>query len=559
MSAARPQAPLDGSPVGLLWLAAPFVAFALVLPRLWFNAPIWDDFDLVLGQTIKLLDAPSLSEWMRLMVKLHNEHRTAVSRLGSFTIASLTGQIDFRVMIALGVATVFGMAALLWLEFRKEVPAPLFAAAGLLVFQWTYYEAALMGSAALANLTVVSFSFAALFFATREGRASVAATIVFGLLAAGSMANGLFAMPIAAAGAVLARQRGRALLYGAIAITLWVLYFTGYKSPGGHPSPFAALDLPIAAAQLYLLLLGSIRPGIWVPTVLGAVAVLALAWMARKRIWDVHPTVVLWVLFILASTAALTAGRVGFGVVHVSRYALYSSMLAAIVLLSVAALTRPWPMSRVLVVILACAALNAEVTYRSWRGAQAYALDGHRLAKVVPASPEMVVRPYFGIYYPAVPEAEAFLVAAEKRGLYVPRVERVYPATVRMVASVPAGARLGGSVDRVAVEGTRVVVVGWSDIPATVAQRSFLVFPTEGAPSTGTVATLERADVAKHLRQPNLGFSGFRFELEYPSEEMARAAAAVMCVVVEAPGAGPVILQRTAAPCAAALAARLQR
>lgn len=535
---------------GLAWLAVPFIAYVAVLRTLWFNAPIWDDYDCVLIGTMKLFDAPSFVDWIGLVVDLHNEHRIAVVRLGAWTLASVTGHIDFRLMVVFGVATVFGMAALIWAEFRKEVPAPLFAAAGFLLFQWSYFEAALMGSAALANLTVVTFSFAALFFAAREGRAAVAATLFFGMLAAGSMANGLFALPIAAAGAAAMRRRNHALLFGAVAIVLWALYLSNYARPGGHPTTLAALFAPISAARLYLLVIGSIVPGIWLPTMAGGLALMVLAWMARRRFWVEHPAVAMWVLFVLASAAAITVGRVGFGVVYASRYGLLSSALAAVLLLSICALTQPWMVRRMVTAISGSVLLCVGASVLSWPAVTSYSTNAKRLAKAISAAPEVSVQPYFGIYYPVPSQAQAILVAAERRGLYVPRIERVFPAEVRALAALPV-ARRGGHLDNVVVKGNRVQVGGWTDIPSIVPQRSFGIFPGEGSPRAGAVATHDRADVAMASRHPNLQFGGFYFELEYASEEVARRAAESMCVVVEAPAAGAAILVRPGLACTA--------
>jgi hypothetical protein len=301
--------------------------------------------------------------------------------------------------------------------------------------------------------------------------------------------------------------------------------------------------------------LGSFAPGVRYATGLGIAVFAGLAWMASRRFWRGHPTVAMWVLFILVSLAAVTAGRAGFGVVYTARYALYSSVLVALALLSACALTSPWPARRVAAAILACALGSAAVTALSWIAVKSYSVNGKRLAKAVPATPEVAVQPYFGMFYPVSPHAEKSLVAAEKRGLYVPRVERVFATAVRMVGSLPANARVGGHLDRVDVSGNRLQAAGWTDIPAIVPQRTFLVFPSEGAPKAGPVATHERVDVAMATLHPNLEFGGFHFELEYASEELARRAAASLCIVVEAPSAGAAILMRAGARCVPASAA----
>lgn len=543
---------------GLLWLSIPFAIYVAVLVRLWFNAPIWDDYDAILNETMVLLDA-SPRKWIGMLVALHNEHRIAVARLGAWLLVQLFGHIDFRLMVAFGVTTFFGMLVLIWDEFRKDVAPPLFAAAGFVLFQWSYYEAALMGSAALANLTVVSFSFATLYFAMRDGWLAAAATVVFGILAVGSLASGLFALPIAAAGCMLARQRGRALLFGGVALALWGLYFMEYHRPAGHPSPFLGLTHPVEAARLFLVILGSMVPGIWLPTFFGLAILAALAWLTWKRAWKAHPTAALWTLFALASVAAATAGRVGFGVQYTSRYGTYSSALAVVILLLASGAVRSWTRARMAALIVAAAVLSLAVSVLIWRAVMEYSVNGHRLAKAVPAESGVRVQPYFGMHYPVTTQSEAILVAAEKRGIYVPRVERVFPTALRVVPSLPAGARMGGHLDNVVVSGNRVGVGGWTDIPAIVPQRTLMVFPADGDPKAGPIATDERIDVAMLSLSANLEFGGFHFELEYPDAESAKRAAAGLCIAVAAPSAATAILVREGVDCKPGQAAPARR
>ena len=540
-----------GSLAGLMWLTLPFLAFVGVLFSVWFNAPIWDDYDLILNETMMLLDAGSARDWVRMVIELHNEHRTAFARLASWTLVTVRGHIDFRLLVAIGVATLYLMAVLIWLEFRDHVPAPLFAAASLLLFQWSYYEAVVTPSAGVANMTAVTFSFVALFFALKPWRLAPAATIAFGVLAAGSLANGLFALPIAAFGATIARRRRLAALYAAAAIAVWVLYFfvLDYRRPPGHPSPFAVFTHLLPAAQLFLVNLGSIVPGIWRPTIVGASMVVVLAWLARHRIWQAHPTAAMWILFLLASTVVVTVGRIGFGVIYTARYALFSSALVALALLLACSLWQRWTTARTWAIVALCAAVSVGVSLIGWRAVQEYSTNGKRLSKAVAATPEVQVQPYFGMFYPVSPHAEKILVEAEKRGLYVPRRDRVFPTQVRLVDTLPAGARSGGHVDRVTLTGNRVEVGGWTDIPAIVPNRSILVFPSTGTPRAGAVSTDDRADVAMIALHPDLQFGGFRVTLEYPSEELARRAAATICVAFESPASGAAILPRQGVQC----------
>jgi hypothetical protein len=103
-------------------------------------------------------------------------------------------------------------------------------------------------------------------------------------------------------------------------------------------------------------------------------------------------------------------------------------------------------------------------------------------------------------------------------------------------------------VDEVVAAGARVIVRGWSDIPATVPGRVFRVM-TDDPYTAPRVEVIERIDVARVVRDPRLVLAGFRLELDFASASAAQHAAAVLCLAVEAPGHPATVLSRATAPC----------
>ena len=525
----------------IAWIAAPLAVYLFVLQRLWFNVPIWDDYDAVMWWPLKMLDAKSLTEWLGLVVEQHNEHRIAVVRIAAWAMIK-AGRLDFRVLVLLGNLTLVGFLFLAYLEFRRDVAAPIFAAAAFLMFQWSYYEASLMASAALPNIGVAVFSLACLFFALREGAAAAIACVFFALLAAGSQANGLLALPVAAVGCALAGRRKRALVFAAVAAALWSVYFIDYHKPGGHPSVLAGFSDPIGAVHLFLIVLGGMAS--WGSAIPGAALVVAIAWLAKRKLWREHPTAALWIAYILLSAAAVTAGRVGFGVFHSSRYAIYSTCLAVVVLLSVCALTRLTNRAMIAAAIAWCVVASLLASWMSWPRAHQYSVNAKSLMKIVPVEGQTGMATYVGVLFPTYPHARHQLVDAEQRRLYdVPRQWRVYTSTVRVNASDPLPARIAGNVDEVRVKGPRLYVKGWTDVTPDYAAR---VFAIHGAPpaSQGRVAVARRDDVVKAYGAEELTLSGFEMELDYGSPEEARAAAATLCVSVNDLIAVPATLVR---------------
>jgi hypothetical protein len=527
---------------GLAWAALPVAAYFIVLQRLWFNAPILDDYDAVIWWPLKMADAKSLGEWLTLIVQQHNEHRIVVVRFAAWLMVE-AGRLDFRVLMLLGNLTLVGFFLLAWLEFRREVAAPIFAAAALLLFQWSYYEASLMASAALPNIGAVAFSLMSLFFALRGGAASAGACVFFALLAVGSQASGLLALPVAAAGCWLAGRRKRALVFAAVAAVLWGAYFINYYKPGGHPPLSAAFLHPVDAVHLFLGILGGMSP--WASAIPGTILAVAIGWLASRRLWRKHPTAALWIAYILLAAASVTVGRVGFGVLHAPRYAIYSSCLAVVVLLSVCALVRLENRAMVAAAIAWCLVASLLASWMNWPQVRQYSASGHALAKIVEVEGGGGAAQYTGVVYPVYAQARHQLVVSEQRGLYVPAGRTsVHAATVRVNASGALPARFAGTVDEVRAEGTHVYLKGWTDLNAMLAGRAFAI---HGSPPAlrGSVSAVERADIVK-AHGPALYLSGFEMDLEYGSPGEAREAAESLCVSVDAPGAPPTTVQRGA-------------
>jgi len=511
----------------IAWVGVPFLLYLLVLQHLWFNAPVWDDYDTILGLLIRADEIRTPGEWLAMVFGQHNEHRIAVTRLVALGLASF-GPIDFRVLMLVGNLAVLGTFLFIWREFRGHVPPGAIGAAAIVMFQWSYYEASLMGSAALPHLGVVFFSFGCLHFALRDHPAAIALGVLMGILAAASQANGLLALPIAALGCAFLRRRWQAAIFGAVALAAWILYFRGYVRPPHHPSLLAALSSPVTAVHLFLVVVGWVLP-------VGALIVAGLGWLTWKGFWKNHPVAALWTLFLLGTAAAATVGRAGFGVVHASRYAIGSTCLLVIVCLAICEVTR-WHSRKWMAFAVAGAAFfSITVSLVSWQRARDSTLRGSSLKQPVIEGEAVAADWMGGAYYPDPARARNVLNIAAERGYYKPPKENVHPARVASEETMPEAARAVGHIDSVAVSGKRVSVTGWTDITARVPSRTLRVVSAPRFVQAGSVEIVSRSDVVFVLRDPDLLFSGFRLELEYPSAEDARKGASNLCMVVEAP------------------------
>lgn len=539
--------PARDTPMVIAWIAAPIAFYFYLLAKFWFDAPILDDYETILGSIARLRAAGTAEAWLRELFALHNEHRIVVMRLVALGTDSLLGHTDFRLLMAIGNLTVIGLFALFWAEFRDDASAAVLGAASFLLFQWSYSEAILMASAALPNIGVVFFSFATIFFAGRSTAGTLVASIACGALAAGSQSNGVFALPLAALACFLGGHRSRAAILFVAAAVLWAVFFATYVPPSNHPSVLAALSSPGVAVQLFLVIIGGIAPTVPTALLAGAAMLIAGAALWRRGFWQAHPVATCWVLFVLASAAAATAGRTGFGVFHASRYAIYSTCLVVIGFLGWHWASRPWRPATVLAACLACGAISLAITFVNRVEIAERAFRGRQLVGV--ASPgETHPSQYLGIQFPYHPQAIDRLTEAERAGIYRPRMRLLALPSVRGAASLPSTSRTSGHLDSVTPNGRQVTVAGWTDVSAMIS-RTFTVAP---APVDGALrfdAIVVRDDVARQSGNEELVHAGFRIVIDYATEQDARQAAGSLCVTVSAPGIPDTLVFRPNVSC----------
>jgi hypothetical protein len=539
-------------PMGLRTLAVvaiPVVVHLAILSHLWFDAPVWDDF-MTLITLSQLQDAASIREWLVHLFWQHNDHRIALSRFFAWAWTEATGRMDFRALALLANLFPLGLLFLAWVEFRRQIAPIALGAAAWVLYNWSYYEAALESMAGLSNIGVVLAAFACLHFALRDGWAGAAAGMAAGILAAVTQGNGLFALPLAVVGCAATGRRSRAVLMALVAAALWMAYFTDYARPLASPSPMLAFSRPVETVRLFLVVLGGLVSNLTVATALGVVLLSATGWLLwRGRLWRSHPAVALWIAFCAGSVAAAAIGRVGLGVHYASRYAIYASVLLAIVVLGFWALYRPTGRRAVAALALA-GAISFIVTAANWSDARDFSSRGRMLAKAVPAVPGTLHDPYYGISYPDPPYGAGVLALAEGHGFYVPRLVTVHPIAVRTLARPPGDVRRAGTLDEVRLEGTRILARGWTDIDAGEPGQALAIFSPGAPPMKASARSASRAALAERPRPERL-LSGFLLEVEFATQAEAASALPSLCVYGQSPGRPTAIPSNTGAGCPA--------
>jgi hypothetical protein len=398
-----------------------------MLQRYAVNFPLHDDYT-------QLLSVPSAfdaqSGWLdkiAYVFALSTDHRIATLRLVALIQAKLLGGLNFRTMVWFG--NLLCVAAALLVLSRAEPPQRPWVAALLaaFVFSPANFISQYWATGALAHFSLVAYAFGALFCVVRRGAVWTAAGLVLAAAAAFTVSNGIMVFPVAIAALWLEGRRRTAAFWALLTIALFAFYFIGYQTPGGRQTVVEILQHPLRLAVMFLAALGSMADRFEPSVALGAAIV--AAWLALalfRRMRDLPREPIVWMAFLVLSTAAITAGRAALGPEAMlnSRYRIYSQLAVAITLLAVATQARARIAAALPIVALPVALWwfahtwyhtvpsIADLSIRLRNALDHYAFDGR------------------GIYYEFPPPAfgDSTLAAARAEGRFHPVGEASAPA-----------------------------------------------------------------------------------------------------------------------------------
>lgn len=366
----------------LLWAWVLATSVSIVIAHR-SDVPFWDMWDGALG--FYLNQEGSLLE--RLWA-LHNEHRIVWSRvLFWMEYRWFGGTQDFLLAVNTALMMLSSMAILYALVFRRSAPARIDAAWILpgwilasLPLWWVQFENltwAFQSQFYLAYLLPL-LSLLALAAAHDGWRPGWPTAWLLAVCSAGSMANGLVALPMLTVFALWLRASPRYLLLcGISTVLVWTAYFWGYESPAHHGSLLTTLQTMPGQMLQYLVwywnspwVLGghlSIQPHDMTAIVLAVMlavfaAGLAIwhAWLrqrGRSEPWSL--ALLMMAGFVLAASIATAGGRAIFGAEQAltSRYTTpvllgWSCLIGAVLLLASSNTKRRTALGRVSSIVL---------------------------------------------------------------------------------------------------------------------------------------------------------------------------------------------------------------
>lgn len=242
-------------------LAALFISLAVFGGyQAYTPVPFWDMWDGYLGFYVQVVNGEWGAWWAQ-----HNEHRIVLSRLFFWLdLALFEGRGWF--LLVVNYALMGFVCLLFWGAWRERAidsnywPG-FFLAAWL--FSWIQAENFTWGFQSQFILAQL-MPLAAFYFLHRVASADhcknryFGIAVLLGVLAIGSMANGILVLPLMTAYALLSRLSWkRSLLLAFLSIVFIGLYFYDFNAPSGHGSLALALQQnPLGVAHYVLLYVG---------------------------------------------------------------------------------------------------------------------------------------------------------------------------------------------------------------------------------------------------------------------------------------------------------------
>jgi hypothetical protein len=324
--------------IAICLIAAPALAFYIILYRTAANLPLLDDYQSILdfANSIAKTHDP-LSRLKIVLIFQHNGYKQITNNVLVWACYRFTGQVRMLPLVAIG--DLLALLIFLPVALMAKLPATdrasrllLLVPIACLIFQLQYASALNFASCSIQNMGVIAFSLLSIYFLSKDTRNFFVISYIFATLAIFSSPNGFFVAPVGAFMLAGRRQWKQLVLWTAIFCVLLALYLFRY---GGVPItavdktathriniPYALTFLGASAARYV-----SIAPALTFGILLCGLVIVA----ALKRYDLQNPAVFYSIVWILINAVAVSALRSGQGVTQslASRYRIYSNLMLA--------------------------------------------------------------------------------------------------------------------------------------------------------------------------------------------------------------------------------------
>ncbi|WP_025763646.1 hypothetical protein [Dyadobacter tibetensis] len=341
------------------------------LYRFSLNIPNGDDFYCIYDFLIQYNATESLKEKILLVITPWLEHTIAYTKLLAVINESLLGELNFKAYIFSGNLSLLGIFSLFALLFRRmKFPVTFLVPVALLLFQPQSFEGLYWPAATAAYMSVIFYSFLAVYLACREGRYNLYFAMLAGTMALYTFGAGIMVIPVILLVLLLKTDYIKALKWAVwSAVILFVfLYFYVYPESSRPPIFESLFNNPGYVFNYFFAFMGMtidfaeanrmpsevrhiITYGFFLFVSLATLLLLRFIWIlqGRKKQSSAYWTLVGFALIIMGGTAsmALLRGQSEMIYIFSSRYKIYPAILTVLVYSTAMLYYKDWVVARV--------------------------------------------------------------------------------------------------------------------------------------------------------------------------------------------------------------------
>lgn len=344
--------------LGLIVAGIPLVLFFIFFWKFAVDAPWFDDVEAFPAFLIDFVKESSLSHKISLLFKPNNEHRILFAKIVTVILHWLTGTIDYRWLMLVGNVCVVGIFLLICrILTRNKLSVWYVLPLSLLLFQPHFHLVSFWAITSLQHQPTAFLVMLSLYCLVKQSWQSFFAATVLIILATFSMSNGMFGW-LAGAVVLLLQGRYKSLLLWVTLMAIAVyLYFWGFSTQGNEAGFTYLRAYPHKIILAFFAFIGGfldLLPSQYepfrfaLPIVFGLLLTIGLAILAWQGLvpskftlknltttWQGVSADELFVigglvyLIINALAVAILRPRFGFGVLVVSNYKLYPTLLVS--------------------------------------------------------------------------------------------------------------------------------------------------------------------------------------------------------------------------------------
>ncbi len=177
-----------------------FIFSVIILPVLFFfynlvisteDIPFKDDYNL-LDSLYEMKIASSFSEWLRAFLKQVNQHRFGFERMIMWLIYQVFGSENIKAQILIGNTFLLGIFYFFIKIFRElKLSWLYFIPISLLLFNYTYFENATWGIAAIQNTPIIFFALLSVYLLCLQTQKAFYVAILVAIITMFTSGNGL--------------------------------------------------------------------------------------------------------------------------------------------------------------------------------------------------------------------------------------------------------------------------------------------------------------------------------------------------------------------------------